>query len=134
MRDNARPYGLIALLVPFVIAAIAVIFSITNQVSATPDWNVPNGDAAQGPDAIQRYGCGSCHTIRGVVGADGKVGPNLSDLANHSFIAGRLPNRPDNLVMWIQHPQEVSPGTAMPDLGVTEAAARDIAAYLYQIR
>lgn len=32
---------------------------------------------------------------------------------------------------WIRSPDEIRPGTVMPTLGVTEAEARDIAAYLY---
>jgi cytochrome c2 len=31
-------------------------------------------------------------------------------------------------------PQEMEPGTAMPDVGVTEADARDMAAYLYTLQ
>jgi cytochrome c1 len=49
-------------------------------------------------------------------------------------VAGKLPNTPDQLVRWIQQPQAVEPGTAMPDLGVSLAEARDIAAYLYTLR
>jgi cytochrome c len=30
-------------------------------------------------------------------------------------------------------PKEVEPGTAMPDLGIGEAEARDIAAYLFTL-
>jgi len=32
---------------------------------------------------------------------------------------------------WIQDPQHVSPGTAMPNLGVGKEDARDITAFLY---
>ena len=32
---------------------------------------------------------------------------------------------------WIRDPQQVSPGTAMPDLDVGEGDARDITAFLY---
>ena len=32
---------------------------------------------------------------------------------------------------WIRDPQQVSPGTAMPDLSVGEGDARDITAFLY---
>jgi cytochrome c1 len=50
------------------------------------------------------------------------------------MIAGELPNTPANLTHWIQHPREVEPKTAMPELGVTEDEAYDIAAYLYTLR
>jgi cytochrome c len=96
---------------------------------------VPGGDAEHGRQAIQRrYGCGACHVIPGVPGAVGKVGPPLLWWADRSMIAGRIPNTPENLVRWIQDPQAIEPGTAMPALGVTEADARDIAAYLFTLR
>jgi cytochrome c1 len=50
------------------------------------------------------------------------------------FIGGVLPNRPANLVRWIRFPQETDSLTAMPDLGVSERDARDIAAYLYGVK
>lgn len=91
---------------------------------------VTGGDAAVGERLITRYGCGSCHTIPGVKGADGLVGPPLTKFGRRTFIAGQLPNTPENLIRWIMDPREVEPGTAMPDLGVSEAEARNIAAYL----
>jgi cytochrome c2 len=93
---------------------------------------VPNGHADRAPALIRAYGCGSCHTISGVDGADGRIGPRLSGLAGKENIAGRLDNTPDNLVRWITEPQQVDPGNLMPDLGVSDEAARDIAAYLYE--
>jgi cytochrome c1 len=45
-----------------------------------------------------------------------------------------LRNTPENLVHWVQHPQSVVPGNAMPEMGITEAQARDIASYLYTLR
>ena len=50
--------------------------------------------------------------------------------ASRGLIAGKLVNTPANLVRWLRHPTEVKPLTAMPDLGVTKADARDMAAYL----
>jgi cytochrome c1 len=37
-------------------------------------------------------------------------------------------------MLWIQHPRQVEPRTAMPEMGVTEQDSRDIAAYLYTLR
>ena len=85
-------------------------------------------------DAIQRYGCGSCHNIPGVNGAVGVVGPTLDHFGSHSFIAGHFSNEPDNLIAWIMHPQEMLPNNAMPDMNVSESSARDIAAYLYTLK
>ncbi len=93
---------------------------------------VLGGNADDAPKLIAAYGCGSCHTIAGVDGADGKVGPPLAHFADRRYIAGELPNTPENLVRWIMDPQAVEPGTVMPDLDVGEPQARDIAAYLYR--
>jgi cytochrome c len=92
---------------------------------------VPNGDAQAGHEAIIAHGCGSCHVISGVANAIGHVGPALSDFEKQHYIAGNLPNTADNLIYWIQFPQSVEPGTAMPNLNVSETDARNIAAYLY---
>jgi cytochrome c len=92
------------------------------------------GDPARGPALLRKYGCQSCHTIPGVTGADGLVGPPLAGIASRSYIAGVLPNAPDNMLRWIQDPKSVDPLTAMPKTGVTPSDARHIAAYLYTLR
>ena len=92
------------------------------------------GDPDRGRWAIRQYGCASCHTVPGVLGADGLVGPPLDRMGNRMVLAGHLPNTPANMVRWIRHPQRLRRDTAMPDTGVTEAQARDIAAYLYTLR
>lgn len=91
------------------------------------------GDPEHGRALLRRYGCQSCHTIPGVRGANGLVGPPLSRIASRMYIAGHLPNTPENLMRWIQHPRQVSEDTAMPDTGVTDEDARHIAAYLYTL-
>lgn len=91
------------------------------------------GDARAGIEAIRKYGCIGCHMIDGIEGAHGLVGPPLDHFAYRVYIAGKLPNTPDNLMHWIQKPQEVVPSNAMPDMGVNEKDSRDIAAYLYTL-
>jgi cytochrome c1 len=95
-----------------------------------PTRIVSGGDASVGESKIRSYGCGTCHTIPGVEGADGLVGPPLLKFGRRQIIAGQLANTPDNLVGWITDPKGVEPGTAMPDLQVSKDDARDIAAYL----
>jgi len=92
------------------------------------------GDPDRGVNAIGRYGCAACHTIPGIKRGDGQVGPPLDRMAGRYYLAGRLQNTPGNMVRWIQHPQQVEQGTAMPEMGVTDSDARDIAAYLYTLR
>jgi cytochrome c len=92
------------------------------------------GNPRRGVEAIRKHGCASCHTIPGVPGATALVGPNLQQVASRMYLAGVLPNTPDNMVRWIQHPRDVDPLTAMPNLGVNDADARDIASYLYTLK
>ena len=55
---------------------------------------------------------------------------------NASFLFGAAPNGGwfgyANLAKWIQHPQTVKHGVLMPDLGVTDAEAQSLVAYLRQ--
>ncbi|CAB3814946.1 hypothetical protein LMG26689_00110 [Achromobacter animicus] len=88
------------------------------------------GDARAGRDALQQYLCVTCHAIPGVPGAWNYVGPALDQMGERPFIAGVLPNTPANMERWLRNPPAVKPGTAMPDLGVSEQDARDIAAFL----
>lgn len=95
---------------------------------------VTGGDPALGKQAIVAYGCGSCHIIPGIRQAHGLVGPPLTQFARRAFIAGEAPNTAASLIQWIQSPQSIEPGTAMPNLDVTKQQARNIAAYLYTLR
>lgn len=94
---------------------------------------MPGGDAQRGAELIQSYGCPACHTIPGIRGADALVGPPLTGWSERVYIAGAVANTPDNLLLWLQDPQAIEPGTAMPDMGVTQQDARDIGAYLYTL-
>jgi cytochrome c1 len=38
------------------------------------------------------------------------------------------------MTLWVRDPQRVSPGTAMPNLGVSEEDGRDLVAYLYTLK
>jgi cytochrome c2 len=82
---------------------------------------------------IQASGCGACHVIPGVRGADSWVGPPLTEWARRGYVGGRLPNAPDNLIAWLRDPEAISPGSAMPAVGLSEAEARDAAAYLFTL-
>ena len=115
-----------------VVAALAVMLLAACAPSAPkPELSGNVGDAAAGAIWIGRSGCGSCHQIPGIMHANGLVGPPLAHFSKRTIIAGYLPNTPDNLARWIQHPQQVAPGNAMPEAGLSDREARDIAAYLY---
>jgi len=91
------------------------------------------GNPATGKALLKSYGCGSCHVIPGIRTARGTFGPPLLFFSRRTMIAGELPNVPDNLVRWIENPHAIEPGTAMPDLGVGDRKAHDMAAYLYTL-
>ena len=95
---------------------------------------VAGGDPETGEHLITKFGCGSCHVVPGIKGANGMVGPPLDHFARRAFIAGEVSNETDYLIRWLEVPQAIEPGTAMPNLGVSEGQARSIAAYLYTLR
>jgi cytochrome c2 len=89
----------------------------------------PNAEAK----GIMAGQCSSCHTIPGVAGAFGDIGPSLKGMGTRPTIAAKLPNNDANMVRWLMHPQQVLPGTQMPDLGLSEDQARKIAVYLHTL-
>jgi cytochrome c len=119
------------------VAAALLFFVMTGCSGAMNDQQVgelTGGNPHRGAEAIRRYGCKSCHSIPGIRGANALVGPPLGGIASRSYIAGVLVNRPDNMITWLRNPPAVDNKTAMPNMGVTERDARDISAYLYQLR
>lgn len=92
------------------------------------------GDPSAGAASMVEHGCGSCHRIPGIAGARSLVGPPLDGYGQRSFVAGTLPNSQESLETWLLDPPALRPGTAMPDLDLTPAEARDIAAYLLALR
>jgi cytochrome c len=111
---------------------VMVVSACAGEVIGVPEERMVNdGSIEHGRQLMASYGCGSCHFIPGVAGADAMAAPPLNNFYQRTYIAGRLPNTLDNLILWIEEPQAVEPGTAMPDLGIKAAEARDMAAYLY---
>jgi cytochrome c2 len=114
---------------------LVLAFVLGPQADAgQPAWAVIGGDAPRGAELIHHFGCGGCHVVPGVAGAHGDVGPPLTRFGQRIYIAGMLRNTPSNLTRWLRDPQGVVPGNAMPDMGITEDQARDMAAYLYTLR
>ncbi|HET9100187.1 MAG TPA: c-type cytochrome [Acidobacteriaceae bacterium] len=119
----------------FLLAATCVIAVGCTGGQTLPTYTVSvGGNAMHGRRVIESKGCGSCHTIPGIHNANGVVGPPLMFFSRRTMIAGELPNSPENLVRWLKNPPSVEPGTDMPDLGLTDQQANDVAAYLYTLR
>ena len=124
---------------------LALLLGAALLVAAPPAWvalrkagearavagALTGGDPARAPALLRRYGCAGCHTIPGIPGARGQVGGSLAGLRRRVYIAGVVPNDADHLVRWIVAPTALDPQTAMPVTGISEAEARDVAAWLY---
>jgi cytochrome c2 len=124
--DARRSLGRWALVLGLLISGCSAVPLVRSQ-------QVGSGEAQLGQQLVVDYGCVSCHVVPGVRSEPSWVGPPLTHWGQRSYIAGSLVNNEDNLVRWLTDPQSVEEGTAMPDLGVTEQDARNIAAYLLSI-
>ena len=107
---------------------------VANCDAGTTGTARAGADADRGQRLLMQYQCGSCHTIPGVAAARGVRGPSLEAFGKRSYIAGRIPNRAEALARWISAPQALVPDTAMPNMGVSNADARDMAAYLGRLQ
>jgi cytochrome c2 len=114
------------------VAALLLLAACSKRGAASDAGEI--GDPERGRALIASHGCGACHEIPGVVNAVGRVGPPLRSMRARTMIAGVLPNTPPNMIRWLEAPQGVLPGNAMPNTGLNEHDARDIAAYLYTLR
>ena len=95
---------------------------------------VDGGDPERGRLLTQQYQCAACHFIPEVQGTNGDAGPSLKYMGRLSYIAGSIPNQPDNMVRFLQNPPAVKPGTLMPALGISEQEARHMAAFMYTLK
>lgn len=94
---------------------------------------VPQGNAERGELLVASYGCAACHALPGALNQGANVGPPLFGMARRGYIGGVLPNTPENMVRWLQNPQQFDPLSAMPNLQLSEKDARDMAAFLYTL-
>jgi mono/diheme cytochrome c family protein len=116
-----------------VIVGFTTLAACSDTSQKSTIQNIAGGDPEQGRSLIHAYGCGTCHTIQGIRGARGKVGPELQDYAQQHLLAGFLPNSPPYLIAWLMDPVALKSTTGMPSQGVSEAEARHIASYLYTL-
>lgn len=90
----------------------------------------PETDA--GAQGLQQFTlrCGACHTVRGTR-ANGRVGPDLTHLMSRGTLAaGLLKNTVGNLSGWIANPQQLKPGSKMPNVGMSAVELDSIRTYL----
>lgn len=92
------------------------------------------GDPRNGKLLLRQFGCGGCHEIPGVAAARGKLGPPLARISRQVYLAGSIPNTPGNMAAFIRDPRIADPRIVMPAMGIGEAHARDMVAYLYTLQ
>jgi cytochrome c len=99
-----------------------------------PASRVAGGDPERGRLLVQQYQCAACHFIPEVQGPNGDAGPSLQSMGRMSYIAGSIPNQPENMIRFLQNPPAVKPGTLMPALGISDDEARHMAAFMYSLK
>lgn len=115
--------------------AFALMVSACHQNDASSENSrVAGGDPERGRLLTQQYQCAACHFIPNVQGSNGDAGPSLEFMGRLSYIAGSIPNQPDNMVRFLKNPPAVKPGTLMPALGISDDEARHMAAYMYTLK
>ena len=109
----------------------AVVSACSPSSAATAEQAV---EVERGRQLLARYHCGTCHSIPGVAAAQGRFAASLDGYGRRSYIAGQVANEPAALARWVADPASIVPGTLMPSMGVGPDDARDMAAYLGQLR
>lgn len=70
------------------------------------------------PAAFNKFQCAVCHTVRGVPGAAGLVGPDLTHVGSRTSVAAGIKDmNAGNLKEWIHNPNSVKPGNTMYKAG-----------------
>ena len=134
LQESARRARFPAVLSCMLLLCIAASQPACRRDVGREAYGLTGGDPERGRAAINQYGCDTCHTIPGVRTAQGRVGPPLTGVAARVYLAGHIPNTPGNMQDWIRFPHKHDAQTVMPETGVTEQDARDIAAYLYTLQ
>lgn len=85
---------------------------------------VISGGALSSPPQPEMFKtiCIACHAVGGV---GGLVGPPLDDVRHRKTR--------DEMLAWIANPQEIKPGTAMPQIDMTEAQRTEIVDFLLSL-
>lgn len=90
--------------------------------------------AQMGQYVFEHEACISCHTVAGTV-ATGRYGPDLTHLMSRETIAsGAVPNTKENLLAWINDPNQFKPGSMMPAMHLSTRQNEQITAYLMTLK
>ena len=110
------------------------------EPETTPVGEDEELDQANGAALFVAKGCSGCHTISGLEGANGRIGPNLTHLYSRKTFAGAIFDLNDrNLRRWLRDPPGMKPmnpdnGQGMPNLGLSEDEITQLIAYLETLK
>jgi cytochrome c oxidase subunit 2 len=118
-------------------------FEVYAEPRATFDrWYAAQQQAAIAPQTAQAIRgsrifnerCAGCNAVRGSTAA-GVQAPDLTHVRSRRLLAaGTIVNTPENVMQWIEHAQDVKPGTLMPSMKLTPAEAGDLSAYIATLK
>ena len=109
----------------------------SSAVATVTPAEAPVSLAAEGRVLFVERGCVACHVVASVPEAVGTSGPALDGFGDPSkwpLIAGVLANTPDNAKRWIIDPVSFKPDTAMLNVGLSDADADAIVAFLRTLK
>lgn len=79
-------------------------------------------------------GCVACHAIGGT-NAQSAGGPDLTHFASRECFAGCTLHRLDsNIARWLRDPEEVKPGSFMPNYDLSEDQINELVAYMQSLK
>lgn len=106
-------------------------FAAWLERQAAPAREPATDELEAGRAAFLDSGCGACHAVRGVPGAVGDAGPDLTHVGSRLLIAGFLEGNVGNLGGWIASAQHLKPGNRMPSFDRLDGPTlRALAAWL----
>ncbi|MGK3984898.1 cytochrome c [Sorangium sp. So ce136] len=102
-----------------------------------PTTSLEGASAARGRELYEAKGCGTCHAFTGVTGLSTVAPVKPMEKETRAAVAlapdlrhARDRSEPADLVAWVLDPGAIKPGTPMPQVPMSPAEARDIAAFL----
>ncbi|WP_239462042.1 cytochrome c oxidase subunit II [Occallatibacter savannae] len=109
--------------------------SPTTRGNVTPSMGEQQQISARmGQYVFEHEACISCHTVAGTV-ATGRYGPDLTHMMSRETIAsGAVPLTKENLLAWINDPNQLKPGSLMPAMHLSERQNEQITAYLMTLK
>ena len=103
-------------------------------VSNQQNTSIASASASDGHDLFLQTACINCHRVRGTP-ANGDFAPDLTHLMSRATIgSGVVANTRENLLAWVNDPQDIKPGARMPSMKLTPQEVDQIVDYLLTLK